>query len=293
MASRSRVPGVLRALGLLALIGSVAFGANLLGIRDDVLGSPTPAPRPPALSRVAGSATTAAPNPAAAKLSVLQSQPWWQGVATQHGTGSSTVPTFTIAGSALQWRVSWKCDSGHLTLPSPSRAQPLIDADCPANGIAYATRPGATTLRVHAGGPWQIQVEQQVDVPLVEPPLPAMSAPGAVTVATASLYRIDQVGNGKVTFYRLADGSYALRLEDFFITANIDLELRLSPLEAPHTTAQYQSAPSALVAPLDITTGSLNFTVPAGVDPTKYRSLVVWCPLITSAYAAATLKPGP
>jgi hypothetical protein len=33
----------------------------------------------------------------------------------------------------------------------------------------------------------------------------------------------------------------------------------------------------------------MNFLVPAGVDPSRYRSVVIWCPLITSAYAAATL----
>jgi hypothetical protein len=43
-------------------------------------------------------------------------------------------------------------------------------------------------------------------------------------------------------------------------------------------------------APLDITTGSLNFTLPPDVNPARYKSLVVWCPIIDSAYAAATLR---
>lgn len=36
----------------------------------------------------------------------------------------------------------------------------------------------------------------------------------------------------------------------------------------------------------------MNFAVPAEVDPAQYRSVVIWCPLIDSAYAAATLVPG-
>jgi hypothetical protein len=40
-----------------------------------------------------------------------------------------------------------------------------------------------------------------------------------------------------------------------------------------------------------VTAGSLNFMVPAGVGPNQYRSVVVWCPLIDSAYAAVTLRP--
>ncbi|MDP9073654.1 MAG: DM13 domain-containing protein, partial [Actinomycetota bacterium] len=124
------------------------------------------------------------------------------------------------------------------------------------------------------------------------PPQTAMTAPGARVASAGSLYRIDQTGTGRVTVYRLVDGSYALRLDDFFVAANIDLELRFSPLDAPHTTGEYTSSPhSDVVAPLDITAGSLNFAVPKAIDPTQYRSVVIWCPLIQSAYAAATLSP--
>ena len=42
-----------------------------------------------------------------------------------------------------------------------------------------------------------------------------MSAPGAAKVATGDFYRIDQFGNGQVGIYRLPNGSYALRLENF------------------------------------------------------------------------------
>ncbi|HSH59190.1 MAG TPA: hypothetical protein VK988_06010 [Acidimicrobiales bacterium] len=70
------------------------------------------------------------------------------------------------------------------------------------------------------------------------------------------------------------------------MTPNVDLEIRLSPLEAPRSTAEFMSAPSALVAPLDVTAGSMNFAVPADVDPSQYRSVVIRCPLIDSAYAA-------
>jgi len=47
------------------------------------------------------------------------------------------------------------------------------------------------------------------------------------------------------------------------------------------------------VAPLEITVGSLNFSLPADIDPMQYKSVVIWCRLIDSAYAAATLKPIP
>ncbi len=110
-------------------------------------------------------------------------------------------------------------------------------------------------------------------------------------VATGSFYNIDQSGRGRVSLFRLTDAGYALRLEDVFVTPNVDLELRLSPLVAPRSTGEFTSAPSALVSRLDVTAGSMNLTLPSDVDPTQYRSVVIWCPPVHSAYAAATLVP--
>ncbi|HWB72484.1 MAG TPA: DM13 domain-containing protein [Egibacteraceae bacterium] len=187
--------------------------------------------------------------------------------------------------------MKWGCESGRLVVEVSTDRRPLVDATCPGTDIGYATETGPISLEIKGDGPWQLQIEQQIDVPLEEPPLPAMIAPGTVRVATGSFYNIDQAGRGGVTIYRLADDGYALRLEDFFVTPNVDLEIRLSPLAAPQTTEEFLSAPSALVTVLDTTAGSMNFAVPGPVDPTQYRSVVVWCPPVLSAYAAASLAP--
>lgn len=285
---------VLSLLGLVAVVASALVGGNLLGSREALWGSETPEARPAAGSRVAQS--PAAGNgptpttPAARQETVLRSQPWWQGLTTLQGTGSMTAPAFSVVEDAVQWRVKWTCETGRLLVRVPNQARPVVDAACPGSDIGYGVRKGAVALEVTADGPWTMAVDQQVDVPLNEPPLPVMSAPGTQMVLTGSLYRIDQVGTGTVNIYRTADGSHVLRLDTFFVTANVDLELRLSPLEAPRTTEEYMGSPSVWAAPLDITAGSLNFTLPPDVDPTRYRSLVVWCPIIDSAYAAATLR---
>jgi hypothetical protein len=199
-------------------------------------------------------------------------------------------PAFNIDGGAIQWRAQWTCQVGHLTVRTPTRSRAVVDSSCPGTGTGYSTEVGAQSLDVTADGPWQLRVEQQVDVPLVEAPLPSMNAPGARVVFTGSFYNIDQSGSGRVTIYQLAANAYALRLDNFFVSPNIDLEIRLSPLASPHSTDQFTSSnPSDTIAPLDITAGSLNFTVPSAIDPTHYRSVVIWCPLIHSAYAAATL----
>lgn len=281
--------GALAWLGVAALVASAAVGGNLVGLRDRLWGSEARRPRAPAVSREAdGPATTAVERP----QTLVRSQPWWQEVATLEGQGP-TRSRVTIDDAALQWRVRGSCPSGRLVVTVAGRPKPVLDAAC-AGGEAepgYATRSGALDLEVAAEGRWRLEVEQQVDVPLEEPPLAAMSAPGTRVVATGDFYRMDQTGQGTVTVYRLADGSHALRLDRFFVTANVDLEITFSPLEAPRTTSEFMGAPWVRAAPLDITAGSLNFAVPPGVDPAGYRSVVIWCPLIDSAYAAATLVP--
>lgn len=287
----------LTAMGLLALLASALVGGNVLGTRERLFGSETPEARPAAVSRTVGGSAEAegsaqAPVPAEPKETVLRSQPWWQAVGTLEGVGSMTAPPFPIDPGALQWRVKWTCESGHLLVRAPEQRRAIVDAPCPGADTGYGIQRGNVALEVTATGPWQMEVDQQVDVPLHEPPLPSMTAPGATVVLTGSLYRIDQVGTGTVNVYRLPDGSHAVRLEDFFVTANSDLELQFSPLGAPRTTEEVTGNPrSRTIAMLDVTTGSLNFAVPADVDPTKYRSFVIWCEVANSAYSAATLRP--
>jgi hypothetical protein len=289
-------PGLLQrvatAFGLMALLGSALFGGNVAGIRERFLGSETPEVRSSAVSRGGEAAGGAPPATEAPRQSVLRSQPWWQSVTKLDGTGSMTAPAFSVSADALQWRVKWTCQSGHILVSAPEQRRPIVDAACPGSDTGYGIQKGSVALQVTATGPWQMVVDQQVDVPLIEPPLPTMTAAGARPVLTGSLYRIDQVGSGTVTVYRLADGSHAIRLDNFFVTANSDLELQFSALDAPRSTKQVTDNPrSPSVASLDVTTGSLNFSVPAGVDPTQYRSFVIWCEVANSAYAAATLRP--
>ena len=283
---------VLAGVGLVVLAASAVFGANPYGVRDRLLGSVTPEARPPAASRlVDGPAATTPPGGAGEGATVLRSQPWWQKLTTLEGAGNMAAPPFAVDDGAIQWRVRWTCQTGRLVVQAPASPRPVVDAACPGSNTGYGTKTGPVSLDVRADGPWQLQVEQQIDLPLNEPPLPAMTAPGAAPLARGNFYRIDQNSNGQVTAYRLPDGSHALRLDEFYVTPNSDLEILLSPLAAPRTTDEIAKSRYARVARLDITTGSLNFTVPPGVDPAQYRSVVIWCERLYSAYAAASLTP--
>jgi len=276
-------------LGLIAVLAGAVLGSNAFSIRDRLLGSATPKPAPPAAGRVAGATGGQAP----AAQTALRSAPWWQAVTTLEGMGTAVSSPFTIEKAAIQWRVKWSCPSGHLVVQAPSSAKPLVDGACPGGQIGYGSKSGAMSVQVKADGPWRLEVSQQIEAPLVEPPAPAMTAAGAATFATGSFYRIDKTGTGKVTIYRQADGRYSIRLDDFFVTPNTDLQLRLSTLEHPLSSEEYSKARSELVAVMDVTAGSLNYTVPEGLDPAQFKSVVIWCAPVLSAYAGATLVTAP
>lgn len=286
-----RGPAGRRAGAALVVVGVAAVAGvsgDAMGVRErlGIGGSSVVTPRPAAVSRTVGEGSAPAP------ATVLRSEPWWQSVTTLEGAGGASPQQFTIAAGALQWRVRWSCDHGRLLIRASDGNKPIVDAACPGPDIGYATQIGAVSLQVSADGPYKLQIDQQVDVPLTEPPLPAMTAANAMEVARGALYNVDQSGSGRVTIYRLGDGSHALRLDDFFVTPNTDLEIRLSVLPSPRSTDQYTGAPSATVAPLDITAGSMNVAVPGSVDPGAYKSVVIWCQRLHSVYAAAALTPG-
>ena len=275
-------------IGVVTIVVSAVISSNAFAVRDRLFGTATPNAAAPAAGRVAGPPDQG-PAPAPAAPTSLRSQPWWQEVRTLDGAGTTAAPAFTIAEDAIQYRLTWTCQSGRMQVRASRQSRPVVDGACSAGGIGYGVGSGPISLHVTADGPWRLQIAQQLDAPLVEPPLAAMTGPGASKIAAGSFYDIDKTGIGRVMLYRQSDATYAFRLEDFFVSPTADLELRLSPLEAPKTSEQFMASPSELVVRLDVTAGSLNYAVPPGIDPTRFRSVVVWCGPINSAYAAATL----
>lgn len=272
-------------LALAALAASAVVGSGAFGLREVLFGSAVPEPVAPAGGRAAG----ASPSPGVPET-VLRSVPWWQDVARFSGSADEITEPFDISEDTLQWRARWICTEGRFEIALPGTEELLVDAFCPDSGTAYVTEPGETTLEISASASWTVEVAQQIDAPLVEPPLDAMVAPGARVVARSALYGIERTGTGDMIVYRLPGGGYALRLENVYVTPNIDLELRFSELARPRSTAEFLDARSTFVAPMPVTAGSLNFRVPRAVDPLKFGSLVVWCPPLSIAYAGATIE---
>ena len=246
---------------------------------------------------------SAAPTPTTAAgpstTTVRRSQPYWTTVADLSGTGAATARPFTVDPVALQWRLTFHCSpgttfsaTGTIGTPAQSLRRPLAtNAPCggpDAEGQAFSGEIGTVTITVNATGAWDAKVEQQVDRPLVEP-LPASLATARV-VATGQFTKFDREGEGTVRVYRLADGSQAIRLEDFYTSINPDLGLMLSSRATFTTSAELQNAPSTEIALLKATLGSMTYAVPAGVDATTYKTVVIWSERAKSAFTVAALK---
>jgi hypothetical protein len=271
-----------------ALVATACGG----GADSDSAGTKTVNTRPSATPTTGAGTNFDTPPPSAP--GTRRSQPYWTPVATLEGSGASTTKAFTIDAGALQWRVSWHCESAPFTIVGVNAAgqesrRKLADAlSCPKDGEGFSADKGAQTLKVSTGGPWKVSVEQQVDTPLIEPAPAGLAS--AKVLGTASVYNVDREGQGTAKIYELPNGTRLIRLEDFFVSINSDLELRLSERPNPKSTDDAVNSPWKLVAPLKATVGTMNYEIPKDVDVSKYQSIVIWCEITRNAYAAASIE---
>lgn len=216
--------------------------------------------------------------------------PRWETIVTLNGRGAERPAAFTVLPDAIQWRARWSCDAGSLrvtTEPAPRRPGPLIDSSCPQKGEGFAITSGSIQLTVEASGPWQLIVDQQLDTPLAEPPLPGLST--ARVLKEGGFYNVEKEGKGTARIYQLADGTHALRFENFEVSTNTDLFVWLIDGAKPATTVQIVGADKWVLGNLKSTVGDQNYVLPADVPIDRVRSVVIWCEPVRVAYIAAGL----
>lgn len=246
-----------------------------------------------------GTTTTTAEDTTPTTARGQTSAPRWETVNTFTGTGDLTTPTFDILKGSIQWRARWKCETGHLRVDSdpkrPRHPEPTVDSPCsvsadkPDKAVGYGIVDGKVKLMVQATSAWEITVDQQVDTPLLEPPLPGMDT-GKV-LGQGDFYDIEMKGKGTAKLYELPDGALALRFEDFEVSSNTDLFVWVSESPAPKTSKDAVDAPYEELGNLKSTVGSENYVLPAGLTRDKVKSIVIWCAPVRIAYTAAVLAP--
>ena len=225
----------------------------------------------------------------AERPAVLRAAPRWERVALAAGTGRAT-RSAPISQGAIQWRARWRCEEGAFALTA-SDGESLARGRCAGpGGSTAAAATGLQRLGVRADGRWRVEVEQQVDTALREPPLRAMEARGARVLAAGRFYGLERRGGGSAALYRLPGGRLALRFDGLETSPNTDLYVWVSRAARPGTSSAAFRSRHVSIAPLSSTLGDQNYVLPAGVRARDVRSVVIWCEPVRIAYAAASLR---
>lgn len=219
-----------------------------------------------------------------------RAQPRWEQVRRFAGNGSAE-RSFAIADRAIQWRADWRCTSGSFRMAVGRAAQDgqvLAASDCPDVGVESSTGRGSGRLQITATGAWQVTVRQQVDTALEEPPLAGMTEDSVL--ARGRFHPVQKHGQGMVALHRLADGRLALRFEDFYTSPSPGLRVWLSRARNVTSTLQAREAKYRDAGVIRSTLGSYNQMLPADVDASEIRTVVIWCPTVLIAFSAAPLR---
>ncbi len=171
----------------------------------------------------------------------------------------------------------------------PTGAPVTVTADAPSPS------PGATPSLGATPSP----VTTPSAAPTPSPDTTPSAAPSAVTtpapttftptIITSGLFHGTDdfhFGSGTASIVETAPGRFHLRLEEFSVRNGPDLFVYLSPdLEG--------YADDALeLGNLKATDGSFGYDLPAGTDPSRFRSALIWCKQFSHLFAVAPFQAG-
>jgi hypothetical protein len=159
-------------------------------------------------------------------------------------------------------------------------AEPRWERVTSFTGAAAATRSFAVAREA-------VQVSQQVDTALVQQRLPGMTA--ASLVGRGRFHSIQNHGEGTVAVHKLPSGRLALRFENLYVSASPGLRIWLSSARNVESTLQARQAHHIDAGALRSTLGSYNQMLPASVRAGDFHTVVIWCPTVLIAFAAAPL----
>ena len=94
-------------------------------------------------------------------------------------------------------------------------------------------------------------------------------------------------GSGSATIYRLPEGAYILRFEDFSVTNGPDLHVLLA--QNPSPTGRADLGETVDLGKLKGNLGNQNYDIPPGIDPTQFESIVIYCQPFHVVFSVATL----
>jgi hypothetical protein len=118
-----------------------------------------------------------------------------------------------------------------------------------------------------------------------------VSGDAPVALSTGSFTEVDDIhkGSGTATIYTLLDGKRVLRFEDFQVTNGPDLFVYLSAHAQPRSAGELHGEGDFDLGRLKGNVGSQNYELPADLDLSKFKSVVIYCKQFSVVFSTATL----
>ena len=122
------------------------------------------------------------------------------------------------------------------------------------------------------------QISEDTVVPDAEGAMPPDMPAEPTVLLMGSFIDIDPIhgAEGSATIYELPDGGRVLRFEDFHSKNGPDLHVYLST-EAPTSTFGELGNQKVHLGALKGNVGNQNYDIPADIDLSQYRSVVIYC----------------
>ena len=199
---------------------------------------------------------------------------WFASARRHPGRSGIVLAMALVVGAPLTWYLASPIFiRTALVEPAPVVAAPVVAAaptPTPSPTEAPTTGPDATP------SPTPISTR-----PSTPDPTPFQ----ATTLSSGSFTGTDDFhfGNGTASIIETSPGRYHIRLEDFSVRNGPDLFVYLSP------SADGYAKGALEVGKLKATDGSFGYDLPAGTDPSSYRSAIIWCKQFSHLFAVAPL----
>lgn len=178
-------------------------------------------------------------------------------------------------------------------LPVAQNAMPMEDTmnEATAEQDDMAKADGMTMTQMVAETAAMTQTDHMsMDGSMTKTEAMTMSdAPAALS--SGSFTEVDNIhkGAGQAIVYQLPDGKRVLRFENFNVTNGPDLFVYLAGSAMPRSSSDLHSAGALEVARLKGNIGDQNYELPADLDLSKFKSVVIYCRQFSVVFSTADL----
>lgn len=123
----------------------------------------------------------------------------------------------------------------------------------------------------------------------MEEPMPPGDTADMRILAHGEFYNLAHEGHGRATIYELADATRLLRFEDFAVLNGPDLQVWLVPVDPVPDTVGVEIPGYFDLGSLKGNIGDQNYDLPAELDLSAFKSVVIWCQPFRVPFNAAPL----